>query len=126
MIEPWDKYVRNFDALVEESIRVAMKASLENALEVFHGDGLTGPNPLLNASADLKDNKIDFTPSIYDIAKTVANIRPELLKCVKHIPRLSDKFKVFGSRPEQFYLVMEKDKDCYALQEALNKGNDYY
>lgn len=58
MIEPWDNYVRNFDTLLEEAIRISVKTSLELALEVFHGDGLTGPNPLLSVLADLKDNKV--------------------------------------------------------------------
>lgn len=58
MADSWDAYVTKFDKLVQEAIRVAVKTSMASAYEILHGDSTTGPNPLVNVSIDLKDNKV--------------------------------------------------------------------
>lgn len=58
MLEPWDKYIRKFDELVEQALRISIKNSLDNAKSALHGDVSTGPNPLLKVSADLRNNRV--------------------------------------------------------------------
>lgn len=58
MIEAWDRYIRKFDALLEQAIRIAIKNSLDNVKNALHGDASTGPNPLLKVEADLRNNRV--------------------------------------------------------------------
>lgn len=58
MTDNWVKYICKFDMLLEEAIRVCVKNSLQNMYEALHGDGTTGPNPILRLEANLKENRV--------------------------------------------------------------------
>lgn len=60
MADNWIKYICKFDMLLEEAIRVCVKNSLQNMYEALHGDGTTGPNPILRLEANLKQNRVCF------------------------------------------------------------------
>lgn len=60
MLDPWDRYIRKFDELVEQALRISIKNSLDTAKSALHGDASTGPNPLLKVSADLKNNRVSL------------------------------------------------------------------
>lgn len=39
MAEYWVKYVRRFDRLLEDALRLAIKSTLQNVYKSVHGDG---------------------------------------------------------------------------------------
>lgn len=39
MAEHWIKYVRRFDALLEDALRLAIKSTMQNMYKLVHGDG---------------------------------------------------------------------------------------
>lgn len=59
MSKEWIKYVCNFEKLTEASIRLCVKNSLQRMYEALHGDGTTGPTPLLRLEATLKQNRVN-------------------------------------------------------------------
>lgn len=40
MAEYWVKYVRRFDRLLEDALRLAIKATMQNMYKCVHGDGM--------------------------------------------------------------------------------------
>lgn len=58
MADQWLGYVRNFDTLMEEALKVCVRNSLQNMFEAIHGDGTTAPSPILKLFANLKNNRV--------------------------------------------------------------------
>lgn len=58
MGEQWVKYVYNFDIVLEEALKICIKNSLKTIFEALHGDGTTGPNPLLKLYVHLINNRV--------------------------------------------------------------------
>lgn len=54
----WKSYLNNLDALLEEALKICLKNSLNVMYEALHGDGTTGPSPLLLMQVDLVENKV--------------------------------------------------------------------
>lgn len=40
MAEYWIKYVRRFDLLFEDALRLSLKATMQNVYKLVHGDGM--------------------------------------------------------------------------------------
>lgn len=58
MLDHWARFVTKIDLLVEEALRLCFKNSLQIVCEVLHGDGTTGPSPLITIRADLVNNQV--------------------------------------------------------------------
>lgn len=58
MGEHWHKFISKLDLLLEEALRLSVKYSMQILLSVLHGDGTTGPSPLIKINTDLTDNKV--------------------------------------------------------------------
>ncbi|KAI4461456.1 dynein heavy chain [Holotrichia oblita] len=120
MTDNWVKYMCKFDMLLEEAIRVCVKNSLQNMYEALHGDGTTGPNPILRLEANLKQNRINFEPSLSDVAFFISDMLPSITNTLRSLPRLIDKFQISIPEILPFFHIIENDADCILLQDLLN------
>ncbi|KAK2576896.1 hypothetical protein KPH14_005521 [Odynerus spinipes] len=125
--EEWRQYLGYLDAMIEEAMRFCLKGSMEIMYVALHGDGATGPSPLLLVHVDLLNNKINFTPSLSDIARTLANVLNHLLTPIKNFQRLVERFKVSAKDTSMhpFWKVFEKDEDLINYQQSLNNETTY-
>lgn len=57
MVEHWIAYVKKFDQLVEEALKICVKNSLNIMLNTLRG-GTLGPSPLIKLQVTLKDNRV--------------------------------------------------------------------
>lgn len=64
MAEQWIKYVQNFDHVLEQAVLITVRNCLKFFFEVLHGDGTTGPNPVIKININLKNNKVSDTVDI--------------------------------------------------------------
>ncbi|KAF5308522.1 hypothetical protein FQR65_LT06187 [Abscondita terminalis] len=120
MSHQWIKYIYNFDILVEEALRICVKNSMEAMYEALHGDGSTQPSPILKLEANLKFNRINFEPSLADVAYVISDVLPSITNTLKALPRLIDKFDITETDLLPFYRVIQDDDDCKRLQTLLN------
>lgn len=58
MADQWLAYVKNFDTLMQEALKVCVRNSLQRMFEALHGDGTTTPSPILKLFANLKHNRV--------------------------------------------------------------------
>lgn len=58
MGDVWHKFILQLDILMEESLRLCVKVSLQTFMQLLHGDGTTGPSPIIGVSLNLVDNKV--------------------------------------------------------------------
>lgn len=61
MEEHWQKFILKLDLLLEEALRLCVKFSMQIMLTILHGDGTTGPSPLIKITTDLSENKVPQT-----------------------------------------------------------------
>lgn len=61
MADQWLAYVKNFDTLMQEALKVCVRNSLQRMFEALHGDGTTTPSPILKLFANLKHNRVFST-----------------------------------------------------------------
>ncbi|KAL6445588.1 hypothetical protein ACFW04_000847 [Cataglyphis niger] len=121
----WEDYLIKIDTLIEEAIRLCLKNSLTVMFEALHGSDTTGPSPLLLVQADIIDNKINFIPSLWEIATVIGNISNILLEPLKDVSRLVKKFKMLQDESFPFPKLYKKDKELIELQEKLNNEVGY-
>ncbi|KAK4876213.1 hypothetical protein RN001_012635 [Aquatica leii] len=120
MADQWIQYICNFDLLIEEALRICVKNSMHAMYEALHGDGSTQPSPILKLEANLKYNRINFEPSLADVAYVISDVLPSVTNTLKSLPRLIDKFDITLPDVLPFYLVIQEDEDCKKLQALLN------
>lgn len=58
MGDTWHKFIMQLDTLLEEALRLCSKFSLQVFLQLLHGDGTTGPSPLMKVTLTLTENKV--------------------------------------------------------------------
>lgn len=46
MAEYWIKYVRRFDQILEDALRLTIKATMQNMYKCVHGDGKDNENKI--------------------------------------------------------------------------------
>ncbi|XP_025155769.1 dynein heavy chain 2, axonemal [Harpegnathos saltator] len=120
----WEDYLTKIDTVIEQAIRLCLESSLTIMYEALHGTGTTGPSPLLLVQADIIDNKINFVPSLLEIATVIGNIWNILLEPLKDVSRLAKKFKIrYKGLP--LSKLYEQDKELIELQQKLNNEVNY-
>ncbi|KAJ8670786.1 hypothetical protein QAD02_002045, partial [Eretmocerus hayati] len=119
-LNEWRRYLMNFDRLLEEALKVSIKNSLLVMYEALHGDGATSPTALLQIKADLIDSKINFLPTLTDVARMVSEIFQKILDSMKKIPRLVEKFELHDSQTKSLAKVYAEDEDLDHLRQMLN------
>ncbi|KAI4504209.1 hypothetical protein M0802_000680 [Mischocyttarus mexicanus] len=121
-LSQWQRYLDNLDILIQEALRFCLKGSMDVMYEALHGDGATGPSPLLLMQVDLLNNKINFSPNLSDIATTLSNVLNHLFTPIKNFQRLIERFKVSSKEIQPLWKSYEKDEDLIRYQQLLNNG----
>ncbi|ERL85346.1 hypothetical protein D910_02766 [Dendroctonus ponderosae] len=121
MANQWVRYINNFDRLMEEALKICCKNSLQSMFEALHGDGTTDPNPLIKIEVNLIGNKINFNPTLVNVARVISNVQNTLVEAVKSLPRLNDKFHVSETDYIPYADLIYNDKDCKHMQQQLNQ-----
>ena len=86
----WHRYTEKMDRMVEEAFRLNVKWSLQELSRAINGDGKSGPNPLFKVKVVLEDDKVEFAPTLKQLATIVGSIGGHLTATIVDIKRLPD------------------------------------
>ncbi|KAJ1520022.1 hypothetical protein ONE63_004252 [Megalurothrips usitatus] len=120
MMDHWARFISKIDILVEEALRLCFKNSLQVMYEVLHGDGTSGPTPLIVLRTNLVNNQITFEPTLLEVGTMISRVLKSFLDSLKGVPRLWERFNTKVVHPS-FYEVIERDEECKKLQASLNQ-----
>ncbi|KAJ3217500.1 Dynein heavy chain 2, axonemal [Dinochytrium kinnereticum] len=89
----WVRYVEKIDSIVEESLRIAVKRSLQEISKAINGegknrDGTAEVHPLFKVNVILESQKVDFSPTLQRLEETVNKVAHEMMSTIAIIPRL--------------------------------------
>ncbi|XP_008209980.1 dynein heavy chain 2, axonemal [Nasonia vitripennis] len=121
----WKLYLLNFDKLLKEAFKLSIKNSLLIMYESLHGDGTVSPSPILQLKADLVNNKINFTPSLTDVAQMVSNFFHKLLDLLKIIPSVVEKFELHDFQTKPYWKAYLEDEDLDRSRQMSNNEVSY-
>ncbi|XP_050561707.1 dynein axonemal heavy chain 2 [Spodoptera frugiperda] len=125
MAEHWIKYVRRFDKLLEDALRLGIKSTMQNMYKCVHGDGTMAPSPLLKMDLYLVGKNITYIPSKIEIQDTFTTVLEEIVHIISSVPRLYEKFSLPSGGLRKFHEVIATDPDCNKLQRFINDEIDY-
>ncbi|XP_078053365.1 dynein heavy chain 2, axonemal kl-2 [Augochlora pura] len=123
-MQQWKDYLNRIDIVIQESLRLCLRGSLETMHVALHGDGTSPPSPLILIHADLVDAKISFMPKLTKIAKLMSGVFDNLLEVTKDVPRYVTTFHVDAAMPP-FWRIYERDGELLDLQQKLNDEVNY-
>ncbi|XP_068632350.1 dynein axonemal heavy chain 2 [Battus philenor] len=124
MADQWVKYVRRFDRLLEDALRLSIKATMQNMYKCVHGDGTMAPAPLIKMNLYLSHAKIIFIPTTYELWETFTTILEEIIHIMSTIPRLYEKFSLPSGGLKRFCEVIKVDGDSNKLQALIDAEID--
>ncbi|KAM3963696.1 LOW QUALITY PROTEIN: dynein heavy chain 2, axonemal kl-2 [Aphomia sociella] len=125
MAEHWVKYVRRFDRLLEDALRLSIKSTMQNMYKCVHGDGTMAPSPLIKMDLCLSNKIIIYLPSSHEIRETFTTILEEIVHITSTIPRLFEKFALPSGGLKRFYEAIQIDTDCNKLQSLIDAEIDF-
>ncbi|CAG9785840.1 unnamed protein product [Diatraea saccharalis] len=120
MAEYWVKYVRRFDRLLEDAIRLSIKATMQNMYKCVHGDGTMAPSPLIKMKLYLRDKEIIYLPDKNEIEDTFTTFLEEIIHVMSTVPRIFEKFALPSGGLRRFKEVLQMDTDCNKLQSLID------
>nr|XP_049696661.1 dynein axonemal heavy chain 2 [Helicoverpa armigera] len=125
MAEHWIKYVRRFDILLEDALRLGIKSTMQNMYKCVHGDGTMAPSPLIKMDLYLTGKNITYIPTKIEIQDTFTTVLEEIVHIMSTVPRLFEKFSLPSGGLKKFYEAIALDQDCNKLQRFINDEIDY-
>lgn len=85
----WVTYTEQMDRMVEESLRLNVKWSLQELSHAIYGDGKTMPDPVFKVRVVLGEG-IQFSPSVDEIAGYINTVADALISTVSDFMRLPE------------------------------------
>ncbi|KAJ8721220.1 hypothetical protein PYW07_001995 [Mythimna separata] len=125
MAEHWVKYVRRFDKLLEDALRLSIKTTMQNMYKCVHGDGTMAPSPLLKMNLYLSEKDIKYAPPKMEIQDTFNTVFEEIIQILSTVPRLFEKFGLPAGGLRKFYEAIVTDQDCNKLQKYIDEEVEY-
>ncbi|XP_037870398.1 dynein axonemal heavy chain 2 isoform X3 [Bombyx mori] len=125
MAEYWVRYVRRFDRLLEDALRLAIKGTMQNIYKCVHGDGTMAPAPLIKMKLFLTGKDIVYVPTEQEIKDTFNSILEEIVHILSTVPRLFEKFALPAGGLRRFYEAIQIDLDCNKLQSLIDAEIEY-
>ncbi|KAJ3396878.1 hypothetical protein HDV05_003046, partial [Chytridiales sp. JEL 0842] len=91
----WVLFVQKIDNMVEDSLRIAVKKSLQEIGKSINGegkgrDGVVEIHPLFRVNVVLEGQKVDFNPTLQSLEETVNKVAREMISCIDVVPRLAE------------------------------------
>ena len=115
----WRRVTRSLDDDLRESLRVAVKKSLQQLARALNGDKRTEVVPMFSAANMLKDDKaVKLAPDTQGIFDMVHEVSRELIGVVKEVSRLGPEDTEDGEELPTFYDVISDDEDA-ALKQII-------
>ncbi|KAF6017599.1 hypothetical protein EB796_024080 [Bugula neritina] len=108
----WVKYTEKMDRMVEEAFRLNVKWSLQELSRAINGV----------VKVILEGDKVEFSPTLKQLAQDVGSIGTHLTESIAGISRLPDILTRKRSNKEPIYVVIEKDEDTHKIQRVINQG----
>ncbi|CAG9579057.1 unnamed protein product [Danaus chrysippus] len=122
----WIKYVKRWDRLLEDALRLSIKATMQNMYKAVHGDGTMAPAPLIKMNLYLSSiNTIVYIPSRDELVDTFTTILEEIIHLIGTVPRLYEKFGLPAGGLKKFKEVILTDADSNKLQSLIDAEIDY-
>ena len=103
----WHGYTERVDRMVEEAPRLNVKWSLQELARAINGDGKSGPNPLFKVKVELEDDKVEFSPTLKQLASIVGSIAGQLTHALSDVKRLPDLLTRKKSQKEPIHEVIQ-------------------
>ncbi|KAJ3091962.1 Dynein heavy chain 2, axonemal [Quaeritorhiza haematococci] len=112
----WVRYIEKIDKMVEDSLRIAVKRSLQEISKAINGEGKTRDggvevHPLFKVHVVLEQQKVDFGPSLQNLEETVSKVAREMISIIEIIPRLSECLALdkVGQLPKMYDIISAED-----------------
>ncbi|CAL1538804.1 unnamed protein product [Lymnaea stagnalis] len=126
----WHRYTEKMDKMLEEAFRLNVKWSLQELSKAVNGDGKSAPNPLFRVKVVLEGDKVEFSPTLLQLATIVGDIgKTHLIKAIsdfKRLPDLLTKKKTAKDEPlshlQNISEVVAKDEEIKKIQNIINAG----
>ncbi|XP_046574741.1 LOW QUALITY PROTEIN: dynein axonemal heavy chain 2-like [Haliotis rubra] len=120
----WHRYTEKMDKMVEEAFRLNVKYSLQELSKAINGDGKSQPNPLFRVKVILEQDKVEFSPTLKQLATIMGNMSSHLTKAISGIKRLPDALRTRkkSMRELAIYEVIAQDDETKKIQTVVNSG----
>ncbi|XP_052234681.1 dynein axonemal heavy chain 2-like isoform X14 [Dreissena polymorpha] len=118
----WHRYTEKMDKMVEEAFRLNVKWSLQELSKAINGDGKSAPNPLFRVKVCLEGDKVEFAPTLKQLASIVGSIGSHLTNSISDIPRLPTVLTKKKSTRDPIHQVVAKDEETRKIQTVISAG----
>ncbi|ESP04959.1 hypothetical protein LOTGIDRAFT_184938 [Lottia gigantea] len=125
----WYRYTKKMDKMVEAAFRLNVKSSLQELSKAINGDGKSAPNPLFKVQVVLEGDKVEFSPTLRQLAVIVGSIANHLKDAIAGIERLPDiltrgkkKSAEPMGRTRPIAEEIASENDIKKIQTVINKG----
>jgi len=86
----WKSYIDKVDKRIEEALKKAVKASLQDLCKALNGDTKTEPSPLFKIQAVLDEVKMDFKPPMSQLKDLLQMVCRDMTMTLSVVPRLAE------------------------------------
>nr|XP_022345562.1 dynein heavy chain 2, axonemal-like isoform X2 [Crassostrea virginica] len=118
----WVRYLEKMDRMVEEAFRLNVKWSLQELSKAINGDGKSAPNPLFRVKVCLQGDKVEFQPTLKQLASVIGGIGNQLTNSIKGINRLPLILAKKKTSKEPIFAVIASDEETKKIQTVINQG----
>ncbi|GFR64149.1 dynein, axonemal, heavy chain 2 [Elysia marginata] len=119
----WHRYTEKMDRMLEEAFRLNVKWSLQELSKAINGDGKSAPNPLFRVRVVLEGDKVEFSPTLLQLATIVGDIgKTHLIKSISDFKRLPDLLTKKKSTKESISEVAARDEEIKKIMNIINAG----
>jgi hypothetical protein len=73
MIPQWRRFLIRLDDVLEESLRICSRSSMQVMLDTLHGPSTTGPVPIIKIRMHLSKNQVSVRRQRYVLRSFIAN-----------------------------------------------------
>ncbi|KAI0228083.1 Dynein heavy chain 2, axonemal [Lamellibrachia satsuma] len=118
----WRRYAEKMDKMVEEACRLNIKWSLQELSRAINGDGKSAPNPLFKVKVILEGDKVEFSPTLKQLATIVCSKAGYIINAIANIRRLPDLLTTKKSTKQAIHEVIINDEDIKKIQNQISTG----
>ena len=119
----WRKLLRTVDDRLEDSLRTAVKRSLQDVARALSGDKKTEVTPLFGAATILKNShRVELKPDVQCVFDLIHDVCRELIGTVSAVPRLGPEEDADGEPLASFFDRISRDEDA-ALKQIVAIDN---
>lgn len=118
----WRKYTTNIDKMVEDSLRMNVKKSLQELFKAVNGDGKSAPTPLVKISVVLDGQRVQFEPSYDSIVQLTVRLAATVPASLDRLPRLPTVLAKGAVVEAGFRATIEADDEIKKLKQLIVHG----